>query len=75
MLMVALVCQTTAALVSVRVMRGHWLPLRYEALEVVRAYVLFACWLSAWTSRQTEWRGRRFALLPGADAIPIEGGE
>jgi ceramide glucosyltransferase len=65
------VAQTTAALVSTRVLRGHWLPWRYLPLELVRSYVTFFCWLRACASMRIEWRGHAFTMKRGTAIVPV----
>ena len=63
---VALVTQTLLAHASLRVVRGAGLHWTYAPLEIVRALVLFGCWLGGWSSRRVSWRGHPFVL--GADS-------
>lgn len=65
------VIQTAAALASVRVLRGHWLPWRYLPLELVRTAVMAFCWVRACGSRQIEWRGHTFTMQRGTVIVPI----
>ena len=67
------VAQTTAALVSVRALRGYWLPWRYLPLEIVRSYVGLFCWARACASRRIEWRGNAFLMTRGTRIVPVEG--
>jgi ceramide glucosyltransferase len=67
------VAQTTAALVSVRALRGNWLPWRYLPLEIVRSYVGLFCWARACASRRIEWRGNVFTMTRGTRIVPVEG--
>jgi ceramide glucosyltransferase len=60
------VMQTVSALVAVRVLRGRWLAWWYAPLEMVRSYVMFACWVRAAMSRRIEWRGHAFTLARGS---------
>ena len=57
----ALLLQTTCAAITARALRGtlrwYWAP-----LEIVRAYVLFLCWLRACASRRVNWRGHDIEL-------------
>jgi len=68
------VLQMTCAVVTMRVLRGtaprwYWVP-----LEVVRAYVLFFCWLRACVSKRVSWRGHDFELAKDSAIIPAESG-
>lgn len=69
---VTCVVQTTAALVSVRLLRGHWLPWKYLPLELVRSSVLAFCWLRACASRRIDWRGQAFTMRRGT--VIVRGG-
>jgi len=64
---VALFAQMAFAALAVRAIRGHALPLRYLALEPVRALALQLCWLRAVFSRRVDWRGHPFVL--GKDSV------
>jgi ceramide glucosyltransferase len=66
------VVQTTAALVSVRALRGHWLAWRYVPLELVRSYVTLFCWARAASSRRIDWRGHVFTMKRGTVIEPVE---
>jgi ceramide glucosyltransferase len=68
---VACVLQTAAALVSVRVLRGHWLPWRYLPLELVRSGVVAFCWARACLSRRIQWRGHTFTMQHGTVIVPL----
>jgi ceramide glucosyltransferase len=63
---VAVLVQTTSALVAVRILRGRWLAWWYAPLEVVRSYVMFLCWLRAVVSRRIDWRGHAFTVTRGS---------
>jgi len=67
LLAVALVAQLMFASFAMRAIRGRALPLRYLALEPLRAIVIQLCWLRAAVSRRVEWRGHPFVL--GADSV------
>jgi ceramide glucosyltransferase len=71
MLGVACLAQTAIALAAVRLLRGHWLALRYLPLEIVRSYVALLCWLRACGSRRIEWRGHAFLLKRGTAIVPL----
>lgn len=47
----------------VRAIRGRWFPVRHMPLELVRSWVLFAGWVTAWASRRVEWRGHAFEIV------------
>jgi ceramide glucosyltransferase len=64
------VAQTTAALVSVRALRGHWLAWRYVPLELVRSYVTLLCWMRACASLRIDWRGHAFVMRRGTVIVP-----
>lgn len=58
----AVVLQTAGAVVTSRTLRGgavrwYWIP-----LEILRSYLLFFCWLSAYATRRVSWRGHEFEL-------------
>jgi hypothetical protein len=60
------------AVVTTRVLRGtaprwYWVP-----LEIVRAYLLFLCWLRACISRRVSWRGHDFELARDSAIVPAE---
>jgi ceramide glucosyltransferase len=65
------VAQTTAALVSVRALRGHWMSWRYVPLELVRSYVTLLCWMRAVASRRIDWRGHAFLMKRGTHIVPV----
>jgi ceramide glucosyltransferase len=67
------VVQTLLALASVRVSRGHGLAWKYAPLEMVRTYLLFACWVAAAVTTRLAWRGHPFRLLPGSVIVPARG--
>jgi ceramide glucosyltransferase len=64
------VLQTVLSLASVRASRGHALAWKYAPLEIVRTYLLFACWLSAALTTRLCWRGNPFRLLAGSVIVP-----
>lgn len=68
----AIVCvgQSCCALLATMLIRGHALPWRYAPLEIVRAYLSLACWMSACTSRRIIWRGHPFVLNRGSAIAP-----
>jgi ceramide glucosyltransferase len=68
------VLQTAAALMAVRVLRGHWLSWRYIPLEVMRSYVGLLCWARACVSRRIEWRGNAFMMTKGTRIVPVTPG-
>jgi ceramide glucosyltransferase len=68
----AVVLQTVGAVITTRVLRGsaprwYWVP-----LEIVRAYLLFLCWLRACTSKRVSWRGHDFELARDSAIVPAE---
>jgi ceramide glucosyltransferase len=63
--------QCVGVTTAMRILRGKWPSWQIVALEPLRALVLFACWLRAWTSRRVEWRGNSFRVGPGTELIPI----
>ena len=65
------VVQTTAALTSVRLLRGQWLPWRYVPLELVRSGIMAFCWLRACASRRIDWRGHTFTMRRGTVIVPL----
>jgi ceramide glucosyltransferase len=65
------VVQTTAALTSVRLLRGQWLPWRYVPLELVRSAIMAFCWLRACASRRIDWRGHTFTMRRGTVIVPL----
>jgi ceramide glucosyltransferase len=72
---VALVLQTAAGLLAVRVLRGRALPWLYAPLEIVRTYVALACWASALASRRVAWRGHAFVLGKDSALLPVPEGD
>jgi ceramide glucosyltransferase len=63
--------QTACAMLSVRLLRGRSLAWWYAPLEVVRSYVTFLSWLSAWGSNRIAWRGHPFMLRRGSVIVPV----
>jgi ceramide glucosyltransferase len=68
--LMAVVLQTTCAMVTTRTLRGsaprwYWVP-----LEIVRSYLLFFCWLRACVSRRVSWRGHDFKLARDSAIVP-----
>ena len=68
----ALLLQTAGAVITTRVLRGtaprwYWVP-----LEIVRAYLLFLCWLFACASKRVSWRGHDFELARGSAIVPAD---
>lgn len=66
----AVVAQTTGALVAVRLIRGTRLAWYYAPLELVRSYVSLLCWLCACVSHRIVWRGHAFVVLRGSAIVP-----
>ncbi len=67
------VVQTVLALASVRASRGQALAWKYAPLEIVRTYLLFACWVAAAVTTRLAWRGHPFRLLAGSVIVPARG--
>jgi ceramide glucosyltransferase len=68
----ALLLQTAGAVITTRVLRGtaprwYWVP-----LEIVRAYLLFLCWLRACASKRVSWRGHDFELARDSAIVPAD---
>jgi len=68
-----LVAQTTGSYSSVALLRGRAPSLAYLPAEVLRSYLLFACWCSAFFGRTIKWRGHPFRLGPGSRLSPVGG--
>jgi len=66
----AAVLQTLLALASVRALRGRSIAWYYAPLEIVRTYVVLACWAWAWMSRRITWRGHTFILARDSAIVP-----
>jgi ceramide glucosyltransferase len=71
LLAVVAIVQSLSAFVSVAVLRNSWFAWWYAPLEIIRSYVAFFCWLSAWSSRRIAWRGHPFVLKRGSAIIPL----
>jgi ceramide glucosyltransferase len=56
------VIETACAFRSLFLLRGRALAWNFLPLEIVRAYVLFYCWLRACMTRRIAWRGNTFIL-------------
>jgi ceramide glucosyltransferase len=74
MVLAIAVAQTAAAYSMLRLLRGsaprwYWAP-----LEVVRSYLLFACWVRACLSLRVSWRGHDFELSRDSAIVPREPG-
>lgn len=63
--------QTFTALAAAWTVRGQPLPWRYAPLEIVRVFLMFACWVSACLSRTVSWRGNALAVGRGTVLTPI----
>ncbi len=68
----AVMVQIVCAAVTTRTLRGvaprwYWVP-----LEIVRSYLLFFCWLRAWSSRRVIWRGHHVELVRDSAIVPAE---
>jgi len=67
----AVVVQTFTAFFAASTLRGgRVLPWRYLPLELVRVFVLLACWVNAWMSRTVMWRGHAFVIGSGSVISP-----
>jgi ceramide glucosyltransferase len=71
-LLSAVMVQIVCAAVTTRTLRGvaprwYWVP-----LEIVRSYLLFFCWLRAWSSRRVTWRGHHVELVRDSAIVPAE---
>jgi ceramide glucosyltransferase len=56
-----LALQLAGAMLAMRALRGQ-VPWRLAALEPLRSYVTFACWLRACASKKVMWRGNPIRL-------------
>jgi ceramide glucosyltransferase len=70
--LLAALLQTAGAIVTTRMLRGSALRWYWVPLELVRAYVLFLCWLAACASRRVSWRGHDFELARDSAIVPAE---
>jgi ceramide glucosyltransferase len=70
----AILLQTGCAFLSMRILRGQALRWYWAPLELVRAYVLFFCWMRACVSRRVSWRGHHFELARDSVIVPAEPG-
>jgi len=68
----AAVVQTACAVVTTRVLRGAAPPWYWAPLEIARSYLLFFCWLRAWSSHRVTWRGRKVELVRDSAIVPGE---
>jgi len=71
-LLAAMVLQTLGAMLTTRVLRGTALRWYWVPLEIIRAYLLFLCWLRACMSRRVSWRGHDFELARDSAIVPAE---
>lgn len=67
----SILLQTFTAAAATWTVRGGPFPWRCAPLEVVRVAVMFACWVSAWTSRTVRWRGNALAIGRGTFLTPL----
>jgi ceramide glucosyltransferase len=67
----SILLQTSTALTAMWTVRGRPLSWRYAPLEVVRVLFMFACWLSACTSRTVSWRGNALGVGRGTALTPL----
>jgi ceramide glucosyltransferase len=70
----AVVLQMACAVATTRTLLGsaprwYWAP-----LEILRSYLLFFCWLSAWLTRRISWRGHDFELTRDSVIVAAEPG-
>jgi hypothetical protein len=68
------VIETLVALACLRAVRGSGLKWCYAALEPLRAYLIFVCWLRACLSTKVSWRGHDFILREWSTIEPLEPG-
>jgi ceramide glucosyltransferase len=62
LLLLCMLLQTGGAFLTTRVLRGHALAPRWIPLEIVRCYLMAACWACACASRRVSWRGHQLVL-------------
>jgi ceramide glucosyltransferase len=70
LLVVAAMVQTAFAMLDLRVLRGRALAWYWAPLEIVRTYLVLACWLAAACSRRITWRGNPFKVMRGTVIVP-----
>ncbi len=63
--------QTLIAFGCIKMLRGRAPSWYWAPLEVVRSYLWFYCWASAWMSRSVTWRGHQFVLGRGSTITPV----
>ncbi len=63
--------QILGAQAATRTLRGVALPWRLSPLELVRSYLMFGCWCSAWFSKRVLWRGHAFELGADSRIVPL----
>lgn len=63
--------QTGTALSAAWTVRGRKFPWRLAPLEVVRVFLMFACWVSACLGRTVSWRGNALTVGRGTVLTPI----
>jgi hypothetical protein len=68
---IAATVQLVVAPLQTMILRGRSLPLWLLPLEIVRAYLHFACWLAGWATRRVVWRGHVFDLGRGSRLRPV----
>lgn len=71
LLVASILLQTVTAGAAAWTIRGNPLPWRYLAVEVVRVFVIAACWASAWSSRTVVWRGNPLLIGRGTVVRPV----
>jgi ceramide glucosyltransferase len=68
---VAAAVQIAGAAWALRALRGRSPAGRLAVLEVLRTFLLFACWLTACFSRRIVWRGHPYRLHRGSVITPL----
>lgn len=67
----AAIVQLLTAHLAAWTIRGRPLPLRYAPLEIVRVFLILACWANAWRKRTVAWRGHEFVIGAGSVITPL----
>ncbi len=63
-LVVACGAQVTSAAFATEMLRKKSIPFRFLWLELLRPWLIFACWALAWFSRTVVWRGNELTVGP-----------
>jgi ceramide glucosyltransferase len=71
LLCASIIVQTITAHAAAWTVRGRPLPWRYAPLEIVRIFLMLACWANAWMKRTVTWRGHAFAIGTGSTITPL----